>query len=66
MPKKALDSRIPALIRNTVQTQQRSIFVIVGDRGRDQVVNLHHILSLSRVSARPSVSTTLLGRGMAS
>jgi N-acetyltransferase 10 len=55
MPKKALDSRIPTLIRNTVQSHERSIFIIVGDRGRDQVVHLHHILSLSKVSARPTV-----------
>jgi hypothetical protein len=55
MPKKALDSRIPTLIRNTVQTRHRSFFIIVGDKARDQVVHLHHILSLSRVSARPKV-----------
>jgi tRNA(Met) cytidine acetyltransferase TmcA, N-terminal len=55
MPKKALDSRIPTLIRNNVQTHQRSIFIVVGDQGREQVVHLHHILSLSRVSARPNV-----------
>ena len=56
MPKKALDSRIPTLIRNTVQSRHRSFFIIVGDKARDQVVHLHHILSLSRVSARPKVS----------
>ena len=31
------------------------MFVIVGDRGRDQVVNLHYILSKSSVKTRPSV-----------
>lgn len=62
MPKKALDSRIPTLIRNTVQSHERSIFIIVGDRGRDQVVHLHHILSLSKVSARPTVSSYFIGQ----
>ncbi|KAJ3039667.1 N-acetyltransferase 10 [Rhizophlyctis rosea] len=53
--RKKLDSRIPALIANGVQTHHRSFFVLVGDRGRDQVVTLHFLLSKARVSARPSV-----------
>ncbi|OLL25473.1 RNA cytidine acetyltransferase [Neolecta irregularis DAH-3] len=55
MPKKALDSRIPALIKNGVQERKRSFFVIVGDKGRDQIVNLHWLLAQSQVAARPSV-----------
>ena len=55
MPKKAIDSRITSLIRNGVSLHQRSFIVLVGDRGRDQVVNLHWILSQTRVSTRPSV-----------
>lgn len=35
--------------------QHRSMFVVVGDRGRDQVVILHHMLSKATVRARPSV-----------
>ena len=31
------------------------MFVIVGDKGRDQVVNLHYMLSKTVVKARPSV-----------
>ncbi|KAJ3126829.1 killer toxin resistant protein, partial [Irineochytrium annulatum] len=53
--RKKLDSRIPALIANGVQKNHRSFFVLVGDRGRDQVVTLHFLLSKARVSARPSV-----------
>ncbi|KAJ3189398.1 hypothetical protein HDU85_003027 [Gaertneriomyces sp. JEL0708] len=53
--RKKLDSRIPTLIQNGVQTNHRSFFVLVGDRGRDQVVTLHWLLSKARVSARPSV-----------
>ncbi|KAJ3273852.1 N-acetyltransferase 10 [Terramyces sp. JEL0728] len=53
--RKKLDSRIPAIIQNGVQTNHRSFFVIVGDRGRDQVVTLHYLLSKARVAARPNV-----------
>jgi N-acetyltransferase 10 len=55
MVKKKIDSRIRTLIENGVAQRHRSLFVIVGDRGKDQVVNLHHILSKSRVRARPNV-----------
>ena len=44
MPRKALDSRIPTLIRNNAQQGKRSFFVIVGDRQKDVIVNLYHIL----------------------
>lgn len=55
MVRKQLDERIPALIRNGVATGQRSVFLLVGDHARDQVVNLHYFLAQTRVSARPSV-----------
>lgn len=42
-------------MENCVKQQQRSLFVIVGDKGRDQVVNLHYMLSKTVVKARPSV-----------
>lgn len=44
MVKKAIDSRIPALIRNGVQEKKRTFFVVVGDRQKDVIVNLYHIL----------------------
>lgn len=55
MVRKKLDNRIRVLIENNVALGHRSFFVIVGDKGRDQVVILHHILSKSTVKARPSV-----------
>ncbi|KAG0257944.1 hypothetical protein DFQ27_004881 [Actinomortierella ambigua] len=55
MVKKAIDSRIHTLIKNGVQSKHRTFFVIVGDKGRDQVVNLHWLLSQAQVTARPSV-----------
>ncbi|KAF8651842.1 hypothetical protein AX16_004642 [Volvariella volvacea WC 439] len=53
--RKQLDPRIPILINNNVKKNHRSFVVLVGDKGRDQVVNLHYLLSQARVSARPSV-----------
>uniref|UniRef100_A0A9J8B8Q7 RNA cytidine acetyltransferase n=1 Tax=Cyprinus carpio carpio TaxID=630221 RepID=A0A9J8B8Q7_CYPCA len=53
--RKKVDNRIRVQIENGVAEHHRSMFVIVGDRGRDQVVVLHHMLSKATVRARPSV-----------
>uniref|UniRef100_A0A158PAI7 RNA cytidine acetyltransferase n=1 Tax=Angiostrongylus cantonensis TaxID=6313 RepID=A0A158PAI7_ANGCA len=52
-----IDNRIRILIENGVAKGHRSMFVIVGDRGRDQVgiSVLHHILTKATVAARPTV-----------
>ena len=55
MIRKKVDERVRTLIENGVHARHRSFFVIVGDRGKDQVANLHYILSKSQVRARPSV-----------
>ncbi|KAJ1948425.1 N-acetyltransferase 10 [Linderina macrospora] len=55
MVRKAVDPRINTLIKNGVQQNHRSFFVLVGDKGKDQVVNLHWMLSQARVTGRPSV-----------
>lgn len=55
MVRKKIDNRIRVLVENCVAQRHRSLFVIVGDKGRDQVVNLHYMLSKSTVKARPSV-----------
>ncbi|GFF29902.1 UPF0202 protein KRE33 [Aspergillus udagawae] len=55
MPRKAIDSRIPALIRNNVQEKKRSFFVVVGDRAKDVIVNLHYIMSSVDVKQNKSV-----------
>lgn len=71
MPLKKVDGRIRTLVENGVALHHRSLFVVVGDRGRDQVrimsavvadtfivfqvVILHHMLSKATVRARPSV-----------
>ena len=52
--KKKVDSRVRTLIENAVKSQHRSLFVIVGDHGKDQVVNLHYVLSKSQVKSKPT------------
>eukprot|EP00124_Ichthyophonus_hoferi_P000690 Ihof_evm19s27 gene=Ihof_evmTU19s27 len=55
MVRKKIDNRIRTLVENGVKQHHRTFFVLVGDRGRDQVVNLHYMLSKAVVKARPSV-----------
>lgn len=55
MVRKKIDNRLRILIENGVAEKHRSMFVVVGDHGRDQVVILHHMLSKATVRARPSV-----------
>uniref|UniRef100_A0A1I8J7S6 RNA cytidine acetyltransferase n=1 Tax=Macrostomum lignano TaxID=282301 RepID=A0A1I8J7S6_9PLAT len=49
---KKLDPRLKAIIENGIRDHHRSMFVIVGDKGRDQVPILHHLLSKAVVKAR--------------
>jgi N-acetyltransferase 10 len=53
--RKKVDQRVRTLVENCVKSNQRGLFVIVGDKGRDQVVNLHNMLSRTVVKARPTV-----------
>lgn len=55
MAKKKIDQRIRTLIENNVLLGHRSFFVLIGDHGKDQVANLHYILSKAQVARRPSV-----------
>ena len=48
--RKKLDPRLVTLINNGVGSGQRSFFVVIGDHGRDQVVNLHFLLSKGNMS----------------
>ncbi|KAI0121133.1 GNAT acetyltransferase 2-domain-containing protein [Xylariales sp. AK1849] len=65
MTRKELDSRIAALIRNGSQEKKRSFFVLVGDRPKDVIVNLYHIMSQFDLRQNKSVlwayKTKLLG-----
>lgn len=55
MVKKKIDNRIRVMIENGVKLGHRSMFIIVGDKGRDQVPILYDMLVKSSVRARPSV-----------
>mmetsp|Transcript_12519 Transcript_12519/g.30581 ORF Transcript_12519/g.30581 Transcript_12519/m.30581 type:complete len:1281 (+) Transcript_12519:353-4195(+) len=44
MVRKKLDERIRTLFSHALQTNQRSLLLLVGDHGKDQVPNLHQIL----------------------
>ncbi|KAL7576417.1 hypothetical protein ACA910_018221 [Epithemia clementina (nom. ined.)] len=55
MVRKRLDERIRTLLERSVVTGQRSILVLVGDHGKDQVPNLHQILTKCSVQSRPKV-----------
>lgn len=52
--RKKLDPRILTLIQNGVLDGHRSVVVLIGDHGREQVVNLHFLLAKQKI-ARPSV-----------
>ncbi|SGY81905.1 BQ5605_C009g05533 [Microbotryum silenes-dioicae] len=47
--RKPLDTRIPTLIANSLQTSHRSFFLLLGDRAKAhaQIVNLHFLLGQS-------------------
>ncbi|RLN93976.1 hypothetical protein BBJ28_00016924, partial [Nothophytophthora sp. Chile5] len=55
MVKKKVDSRVRVLLENCIQENFRSFVVLVGDHGKDQVMNLHYMLSKAAVKARPRV-----------
>ncbi|KAH3668778.1 hypothetical protein OGAPHI_002533 [Ogataea philodendri] len=53
--KKALDARIAALIRNGVDTRERSFIIMVGDRSRDQIPNLHYLMMNANLKMNKSI-----------
>jgi N-acetyltransferase 10 len=40
MVKKVVDSRVNTLVKNGIQNKHRTFFVIVGDKGKEQVCSL--------------------------
>ncbi|VEU42963.1 unnamed protein product [Pseudo-nitzschia multistriata] len=55
MVRKKLDERVRTLLERSVVRNERSILVLVGDHGKDQVPNLHQILSKTSLQQRPNV-----------
>ncbi|KAF4656300.1 N-acetyltransferase 10 [Perkinsus chesapeaki] len=52
--RKKVDSRVRIMVEQNVLRNQRSLFVVVGDNGKDQVTNLHYLLS-KLTTKKPSV-----------
>ncbi|XP_060806182.1 RNA cytidine acetyltransferase [Amyelois transitella] len=55
MVKKKIDNRIRIMIENGVKLGHRTMFLLVGDKSRDQVPILYDMLVKSTVKARPTV-----------
>ena len=55
MVRKKLDERVRTLIERGVVQNQRSILVLVGDHGKDQVPNLFQLMTKTSVRSRPKV-----------
>lgn len=53
--KKVLDSRIPSLIRNGVDTRERSFIIMVGDKSRNQIPNLHYLMMNANLKMNKSI-----------
>ena len=53
--KKKVDSRVRALLESGVSLKERSLLVLVGDRSREQIPNLHYLLSAVGPHTKPSV-----------
>ncbi|KAJ9186284.1 hypothetical protein P3X46_001882 [Hevea brasiliensis] len=53
--RKKVDARIRTLIENGVKARHRSMFVIIGDKSRDQIVNLNYMLNKATIRSRSSV-----------
>ena len=58
--RKKIDNRIRVLIENGVALRHRSFFVIVGDKGRDQVIlrncNIHQDCRFRRLDYKGSIA----------
>jgi N-acetyltransferase 10 len=52
LTKRKVDDRIKILIDDAVERKHRSIVLLVGDRGKDQIVNLHQMVSRANHSSK--------------
>ncbi|KAH9599326.1 Helicase domain [Trypanosoma melophagium] len=50
--KRKVDDRIRNLIENAVLKKHRALILLVGDRGKDQIVNLHQMVSHANHNAK--------------
>lgn len=52
---KKVDDRLKAVLHDAANRKQRSLILLVGDRGKDQIVNLHQMISRANHSAKVNV-----------
>ena len=50
-----VDDRIKIMLENAAQQKHRSFFLLVGDKGRDKVVNLHQMVSKATHKSKVSM-----------
>lgn len=55
-----LDNRIRTLIENGIIMRHRSMFVIIGEKARDQVATLYQIMVKASTAQRPTVCRIFL------
>lgn len=53
--KRKVDDRIKLLIDDVARNKHRGLFLVVGDRAKDQVVNLHSMVSHANHNAKVNV-----------
>ncbi|CBH11220.1 hypothetical protein, conserved [Trypanosoma brucei gambiense DAL972] len=53
--KRKVDDRIRKVIENAVHKRHRALLLLVGDRGKDQIVNLHQMVSHANHNAKVNV-----------
>ncbi|KAJ9441087.1 RNA cytidine acetyltransferase, partial [Diplonema papillatum] len=54
-PSRRVDDRIKVTLENAAQSKHRSFLLLVGDHGREQVVNLHQMVSKAQRKSKVSV-----------
>ena len=52
--KKKIDDRIINLLQSCISTKERSMFIIVGDNGREQIPNINYLLNQTEFSNKQS------------
>ncbi|KAK0078837.1 hypothetical protein PV325_002045 [Microctonus aethiopoides] len=60
MVRKKIDDRIRILIENGVVQKHRTMFIVIGEKAKDQVVLLHHMLSKATANEIKKKSSTIL------
>ena len=50
-----VDDRVKVTLENSAQNKHRSFFLLVGDKGRDKIVNIHQMVSKANHKAKVNV-----------